>query len=110
MAMNANKTILPTDLPPTLNRVELFRRVVDELGDLYARKDTDYGDSFGRSVRKYGLVSALTRISDKFNRLEQLVLNGGNALVRDESLTDTLRDLASYCIMTIIALEAQEEE
>ena len=47
--------------------------------------DSDYGDSFGISVQKYGLISALTRISDKFNRLESLILNK-NRLVEDEEL------------------------
>lgn len=54
-------------------------------------------------MEKYGLISALTRISDKFNRLESLILKGEHAEVSDESLDDTLKDLAAYCIMTVVA-------
>ena len=99
--------VIPT---PTPDNVQRFRRIVTELADLYSRKNEDYGDSFGRSVEKYGLISALTRISDKFNRLESLILAHGNAKVSDESLDDTLKDLAAYCIMTLVAREQQKEK
>ena len=75
----------------------------------YTRKNADYGDSFGKSVQRYGLISALTRMSDKWNRLETLILdrvNGGSGpLVKDEALTDTLLDLATYCLMTVMEIE-----
>ena len=94
--------------PPTVDNVVRFSRIARELSNLYERKNTDYGDSFGRSVEKYGLISALTRISDKFNRLESLILNGEHTEVNDESLDDTLKDLAAYCIMTVVAREQQK--
>ena len=94
--------------PPTVDNVVRFGRIARELSNLYERKNADYGDSFGRSVEKYGLISALTRISDKFNRLESLILNGEHTEVNDESLDDTLKDLAAYCIMTVVAREQQK--
>lgn len=94
--------------PPAVDNVVRFGRIARELSNLYERKNTDYGDSFGRSVEKYGLISALTRISDKFNRLESLILNGEHTEVNDESLDDTLKDLAAYCIMTVVAREQQK--
>lgn len=100
----------PTKQSAVPDNVQRFRRIVTELADLYARKNEDYGDSFGRSVEKYGLISALTRISDKFNRLESLILAHGNAKVSDESLDDTLKDLAAYCIMTLVAREQQKKK
>lgn len=82
-----------------------FRNISEKITMLYKRKNTDYGDSFTTSVRKYGVIAALTRISDKFNRLEHLMLRQNNqAQVKDETLQDTLQDLAAYSIMTIIAL------
>ena len=99
--------VIPT---PTPDNVQRFRRISQDLANLYALKNEDYGDSFGRSVEKYGLISALTRISDKFNRLESLILVHGNAKVSDESLDDTLKDLAAYCIMTLVAREQQKEK
>lgn len=81
--------------------VSAFERIATELSDLYRRKNNDYGDSFGKSYAAYGPISALTRISDKFHRLEHLILDGSPQV--DESLEDTLRDLASYAIMTLVA-------
>lgn len=100
----------PTKQPTTPDNVQRFRRISQDLANLYSLKNEDYGDSFGRSVEKYGLISALTRISDKFNRLESLILAHGNAKVSDESLDDTLKDLAAYCIMTLVAREQQKEK
>ena len=74
------------------------------LNALYRTKNQKYGDSFGLSVRKYGLIAALTRLSDKWNRIENLMLHNDNGTA-DESLRDTLIDMANYCLMTIIELE-----
>ena len=74
-----------------------------ELTSTYRKKNADYGNSFSRAVEKYGLVSALTRISDKFNRLESLILHKEQE-VKDESVQDTLLDLANYCIMTVMEI------
>ena len=83
--------------------VRMFEKIARDMVELYARKNKDYGDSFGKSVKKYGMISALTRISDKFNRIENLILNGEGE-VKDETLIDSLTDLASYSVMTVIAL------
>lgn len=96
----------PTKLKPFQATVEAFpfEGVLSEMRSLYIAKNADYGDSFAKSVEKYGLISALTRISDKFNRAERLIL-GNEAKVKDEKLRDTLIDLASYAIMTIVELD-----
>lgn len=77
--------------------------ICTELTNTYRKKNADYGNSFSRAVEKYGLVSALTRISDKFNRLESLILHKEQE-VKDESVQDTLLDLANYCIMTVMEI------
>lgn len=89
--------------PPEKN--DRFEELARQLTVTHRKKNRDYGNSFSRSVRKYGLIAALVRISDKFNRAENLILNRGKQYVRDESLTDTLLDLAAYCIMTTIEIE-----
>lgn len=85
------------------NYVKEFQEITKQMSETYERKNTDYGNSFAVSVQKYGLIAALTRISDKFNRMENLILTH-NQQVNDESLSDTLLDLATYCIMTTIEL------
>ncbi len=87
-----------------MENVERFRKIASELGDLYEKKNKAYGNSFSDTYKKLGIISAVTRISDKFNRLCNLATNP-NIDDLDESLEDTLRDMASYCIMTVMELE-----
>lgn len=87
---------------------ERFREIALSLADLYSKKNPVYGNSFGRSLKKYGKISGLTRISDKFNRLEKIITSK-EIDTNDESLEDTLLDLASYCIMMKMALEESNE-
>ena len=83
--------------------MKTFEQITKELNELYAKKNTAYGDSFSDTFQRFGIISAVTRIADKFNRLANLVVNKGiNNL--GESIEDTLLDLASYCIMTIMEL------
>lgn len=70
-------------------------------------KNKMYGNSFEQSLDKYGLIAGLTRISDKFNRLENLILKKSNG-TSDERLSDTLIDLANYCNMLAIYIKASE--
>jgi hypothetical protein len=90
-----------TNPPPNVRR---FAELCIAMTQTYDRKNSDYGDSFSRSVQRYGMVAALTRMSDKWNRLENLMLNN-NAKVTTESITDTLIDLASYALMTVAEYE-----
>lgn len=80
------------------SKVVEFEKITKEMVDTYTRKNHDYGDSFGESITKYGPIAGLVRLSDKWNRLNSLILNG-DAKVKDESIVDTLTDLACYAIM-----------
>lgn len=87
-----------------MTNVDRFREIAKELGDLYEKKNLAYGNSFSDTYNKLGVISAVTRISDKFNRLCNLATNPDIDNL-GESLEDTLRDMASYCIMTVMELE-----
>lgn len=73
--------------------------ILNEIRQLYNRKNADYGDSFNKTLDEFGIVASATRMSDKFNRFKSLIKN--SAQVQDEKIEDTLIDLASYTIMTI---------
>lgn len=92
-------------LDPNEAKVARIKELADQLAATYARKNKDYGDSFGISVARYGIIAALTRMSDKWNRLENLILNEGQHEVKDESMLDTLLDLATYALMTYMEVE-----
>lgn len=71
-----------------------------DLHETYKAKNADYGDSFAMVRNKYP-NAILIRLNDKLNRLETL-MNGAKQHVQDESVDDTLLDLANYCIMELI--------
>lgn len=94
---DAFKAILAPAETELVDKPAKFREIANGLADLYAKKNLAYGDSFGTSIKKYGYIAGLTRISDKFNRLETLITSAVDC--GDEKLTDTLLDMAAYCIM-----------
>jgi hypothetical protein len=87
-----------------MTRPEKFEVIAGEITDLYEKKDAAYGNSFGDTYKKLGIISAVTRISDKCNRLCNLATNPDIDNL-GESLEDTLKDLAAYCIMTIMEIQ-----
>lgn len=91
-------------------KVARHLEIAKALNQLYDSKGHDYGDSFGETYHKLGIISALTRISDKYNRLISLATKPEEERkVKDESIQDTLLDMANYCIMTVIEMEAEKE-
>lgn len=84
-----------------MTKVQLHSDICSELNALYERKNHDYGDSFGKSYDEYGMAMPCIRLEDKLNRLKALTRNG-NQQVADESIEDTLLDLANYAIMTVV--------
>lgn len=88
-----------------MDNVKKFKEIANGLGELYEKKDKCYGGSFSSTYQKLGIISAVTRISDKYNRLCNLATNPDIDNL-GESLEDTLKDLASYAIMTLIELNA----
>ena len=88
-----------------MNKVQKHKELCGQLNETYAKKNSDYGNSFGDTFDKLGIISAVTRISDKYNRLVSLCTKSEEErMVKDESITDTLLDMANYCIMTVIEM------
>lgn len=83
--------------------------VCQALTDICLRKNADYGNSFGDTYRSLGIISAVTCISDKVNRLKSLCMRPKSERhVADESIRDTLLDTANYCILTILELDHEK--
>lgn len=79
-----------------------------ELQEIFVKKNTDYGNSFEESLEKHGLIAAIVRMEDKMSRLN--TLSKQEALVTDESLIDTLKDLSNYALMSAVWLESYDLE
>ena len=81
-------------------------KICKELNDLYVKKNHDYGDSCHTTFQKYGLTMSAIRLGDKFQRFESLIKQ--DQQVKDESIRDTLIDMANYAIMTVMELDGRE--
>ena len=78
--------------------------ICDELYETYKKKNADYGNSFEISLDKHGLIAAIVRMDDKMNRVINLY-KADERMVEDESVRDTLMDLANYAIMSVMWLD-----
>lgn len=88
------------------DKVATHLAICKQLNQTYQEKNADYGDSFGETYRKLGIISAVTRISDKTNRLISLAGKPeAERMVKDETLRDTLIDLAGYAVLTLLEME-----
>lgn len=91
-----------------VEKIKLHDDLCHELHEIYIRKNNAYGDSFGQTYQKLGIISAVTRITDKYNRLVTLVTNP-KIDSGDESIQDTLIDMANYCLMTVMEIKKESD-
>jgi hypothetical protein len=83
-----------------------FNTLLDQIKDTHERKNHDYGDSFTKSMDEFGMTAAVIRLTDKLSRFKSLI--NSEAKVKDESIEDTLLDMASYAIMTVEYLKKKK--
>ena len=93
----------------SLSKVQRHAEICKEINNLYERKNHDYGDSFHQTFVEEGMAMARIRLGDKFSRFKTLS-RGGEQKVNDESIRDTLIDLANYAIMTVLEMEVAEDD
>lgn len=86
-----------------------FKKYTDNLAVTLENKNKAYGDSFTKSVDRYGLSVIGVRLSDKYNRIEHLITNH-ELKENDESLEDTLLDMAGYSILALKYLKEHEND
>ena len=89
-------------------RLSKFQEIITKMINTYESKNKDYGDSFGDLCDEFGVITAIVRLQDKINRLKTIYKNK-NIEVKNESVLDTLQDLANYAVMTIIWLQRYKE-
>lgn len=92
-----------------MTRPELFRAIAEDIAVVYEKKDRAYGNSFGETYQKLGIVSAATRISDKVNRLCTLITTPGIDNL-GEKVEDTLMDMVAYGIMTLMEIKNESKD
>ncbi len=85
-----------------------FNEIYIEMYELFAKKQLDYGPqniSMGQSLETqeeidFSLLALSIRMNDKLQRLMNLLRN--NQKPNNESIEDTLIDLANYSVMALI--------
>lgn len=111
--MNENKN-------ETNTKFESFKELTDRMNEIYRIKNRNYGDSFSKSVDEELMASPRIRLTDKLERFKKLskgfdryVKNGyveaNKVDYDDESLEDTLLDMANYSLMTILEIRRLNE-
>ena len=100
-------TIFEEEYPELSNE---FQIIQDEQYELFARKMMDYGlnnvtlggDIVNNSEdKKFSLTGLTIRLTDKINRLKNLVVSG-KQYVKDEGMEDTFIDIANYGIIGML--------
>lgn len=89
---------------------EKFHRILNELADLHDKKQNDYGKDGDplanvRAAEEWGVdswVGAGIRMTDKIRRLQKAATGG---TLKNESVEDSLRDIAVYAIIALILFE-----
>lgn len=87
--------------------VVMFREITEQMLDTYIAKNADYGSSVEDLYNEFGEVSLAVRLSDKVNRFKSIIKKGVQK-VKDETIIDTLLDLANYAIISIILIRKKQ--
>lgn len=98
--------------------IQVHGALCEELKDITARKNADYtgaGDGPFHNfvnVEQLGICTTeqgfLTRMTDKMARIASLTKTG-KQMVKDESIEDTLKDLANYSLLMVCYLRSKKE-
>lgn len=90
------------------NEINEYQQVINKLYKIYVDKNHDYGNSFDDTCDEFGLVAPVIRMNDKIKRCKSVLKN--NDFKVNESLEDTISDLANYCIMTLMWMKKNSKK
>jgi len=101
------ETIILTKKEKGFEKTDVFKKITEDMLQLYKDKNADYGDSFKKVRDKYP-NAIVVRLLDKMGRLESLYTKD-NIKVINENIDDTLIDIANYCIMEMVEREIKDK-
>lgn len=85
---------------------DAFRDITNGMYDTFKAKNSDYGNSFSELFAECGMIYAYGHLSEKLKRVKSLMSD--EAKVKDESMRDSLLDLANYAVFTIMELDKKK--
>lgn len=89
-------------------RAKRLEEIMNKNLELYKKKNADYGNSFAEVYKELGFESGLVQILHKVNRIKG-IYSKGKAEVENESIRDSLIDLANYALMTVVEMELEDK-
>lgn len=86
-----------------------FKNTTDRMLAITTKKNNDYGGSTDpfKNFRDFEELGFLVRMSDKFARLKTAIVEKRKFEV-DESIEDTILDLANYSILLLCYMKAKK--
>ena len=99
----AMKTAVPRSPWSRTEYLDNFAKVTKQMLEITAKKSNDYAsdDDPFRNFREFGELGILVRMSDKFSRLRTALYDRKDMAVSDETVEDTILDLATYAILLL---------
>lgn len=89
-----------------------FATITSEMLELTRKKNNDYGGESDpwKNFREFGELGILVRMSDKWARIKSALQEKRELQVSDETVEDTIKDLAVYSIILLIWRRANRRE
>lgn len=91
-----------------MNDAQKHAKIIEEIHDMFVRKNADYGNSFEKSLDEWGLIVSAMRVQEKLDRIKTSLKQ--ELKVKDESVEDSFLDIANYAIMTVMWLRKEKEK
>lgn len=92
-----------------LNYEEDIKGMCDFLAKTLTQKNIDYDNSFEQTIKDYGLITIPITLEHKMRRISNIIKKKRKQLI-NESLEDSLLDLAGYAILSVIILDKRRLE
>jgi hypothetical protein len=90
--------------------IDKHRELTLRMARITETKNNDYGSSDDpfANFREFGELGFLVRMSDKWKRIKTALYEKRDLQVADETIEDTLLDLANYCLLLLCWREEQQ--
>lgn len=82
---------------------EEIEGICHHLSKVLSAKNKDYGNSFEKTVKDYGLITIPITLGHKMRRIANIIKKNRKPLIY-EGLDDSLLDLAGYAILSAIII------
>ena len=113
LMIDGEEVILPFPAEPETAGHPEYLKLLDELRELHRKKSADYGrgrDPFANMRASHAFsvppwIGAMIRANDKMHRIQSFIQNGTPA---NESLEDSLKDLAAYALIALVLCREQQ--